>query len=58
MTKWLLYLLLAPLMTPQERADTRAYYKAQRKAFCERHLIREMTPEEEQLDRELDERDE
>lgn len=58
MTKWLLYLLFSPLLTPAERQTLKEYYRQQRASFCERHLIRDMTPEEEALDRELDERDE
>lgn len=53
MSKWLLYLLLAPLMTPSERKEVKAHYRAQRSAFCQKYLAREMTPEEEKLDEEL-----
>lgn len=39
MSKWFLYVMLSPLMTPQERADTRQYFRQQRAEWCTRHLI-------------------
>jgi len=54
MTKWILYLLFSPLLTPAERQTLKLYYQQQRKSFCERHLIADIPPELEELDRQLD----
>lgn len=58
MSKWFLYVMLSPLMTPQERVDTQQYYRQQRKSFCARHFIADMPPELEKLEQELDQQEE
>lgn len=59
MTKWLLYLLFSPLLTPSERQTLKEYYAQQRASFCERHLVAgpELSKELDELDRQLDEED-
>jgi guanylate kinase len=54
MTKWLLYLLLSPLMTPAERDALKQYVRERANALCEAHLIADMPPELEELERRLD----
>jgi hypothetical protein len=58
MTKLLLYLLMSPIMTPAEREGLKQYVRERASAFKCEHLIRDMTPEEEAFERELDERGE
>lgn len=52
--KWLLYLMMSPLLTPGERQTLKLYYQQQRQIFKEKHFIADMPPELEELERQLD----
>jgi hypothetical protein len=46
-------LLYATIATPEERHQMRDYWRWQRLEWVRQNIIREMTPEEEALDREM-----
>lgn len=52
--KWILYLMMSPLLTPAERESLKVYYQERRAQFKCEHLIADMPSELEELERQLD----